>query len=269
MIKISSGIYISPLTLLLFVLFYFSKNLSLLTITYGIMLIHELFHLFAAILIGLKPAYITIQPFGVCLRLKNKIVRALSDEIILYLSGPLSNILMALCVKYLFPKWMYADFFYLSNIILFMTNMLPVIPLDGGMTAKKILSCKIGVKSAENVMKVISFIMCILLFTGGALLILKNRTNYSVFVLALTAAANIFTQGEKYNTDYIKELIFYKNKNSAHKKHPQLVLHDKNSDLRTTAMKFNPNKYSVVCVIDENNNISEWLTEEKILNSFF
>lgn len=268
MIKLFGIIYINPLTILLFVLFYFSGNITLLFISYGIMIIHELCHLTAALLIGLRPAYIAIQPFGVCLKLKNKIVRALSDEIILYLSGPLSNIVMALISKLFFAHSVYTDFFYLSNVMLFVTNMLPIIPLDGGMTVKKILTCKIGQKKSEAALKVISVILCILLCTAGAYMIYINKTNYSVMVLAVNSIANIFTQKEKYNTDYIKELMFYKNKNKSCRKRPRIVIHEKNSDLRKTIAEFGPNDYSIVCVIDENNNITDWLTEHRILNTF-
>lgn len=39
-------------------------RLELLAMTYGIMLVHELFHLGAAILIGLRPASMAFIPFG-------------------------------------------------------------------------------------------------------------------------------------------------------------------------------------------------------------
>ncbi len=46
----------------------------------------------AAMAIGLKVSDMTLYPFGVNLKLKNKMVYSLADEIILYLSGPLFNV---------------------------------------------------------------------------------------------------------------------------------------------------------------------------------
>ena len=89
MIKIFSGIYIHFLTIALFAVCYITGKLETLFITYLIMFIHEIAHLLAAIGIGLKPARIIFFPFGVNLKLKNKLVYSLSDEIILYIAGPL------------------------------------------------------------------------------------------------------------------------------------------------------------------------------------
>ena len=147
--------------------------------------------------------------------------------------------------------------------------MLPILPLDGGMTAKKILTCKIGQRRANTVLKCTSFVLCSVLCAVGAYMIYINKTNYSVMVLAVMSAANIFTQKEKYNTDYLKELMYYKNKSIHCKKKPRIVIHERNSDFRKTISQFSPNEYSIVCVIDENDNVTEWLTESKILNTFF
>lgn len=267
MIKIFKKLYINPLCFPIVILFYLTGSISLLFISYCIIIIHELSHLAAALAIGLCPERIEIHPFGVCLKLKNKIVRSMSDEIILYLSGPLSNILMALSVKTIFYFIPYAEFIYLSNIMLFLANMLPIVPLDGGILLRRILTFRYGKKTASVCMAFTSVILCIILSGIGIYFICKNTFNYSVIVLAALAIGNLFGQSEKYDIEYTKELMFYSDKKNPDKMKVKVVLHRAGTDLRLAASSFCPSDYSIVCVMDENNNIKEWLSEQKVLSS--
>ena len=79
MIKIFGYIYVHFLTVVLFLVCFIIGKLETLFITYLIMFVHELSHLIAASAIGLKPSYIAFYPFGVNLKLKNKLVCSLSD----------------------------------------------------------------------------------------------------------------------------------------------------------------------------------------------
>ena len=54
----------------------------MLCVTYAVMILHELAHCLAAVCIGLKISHIDFYPFGVNLKLKNKFVYSLADEII-------------------------------------------------------------------------------------------------------------------------------------------------------------------------------------------
>ena len=231
------------------------------------MIIHELCHLTSAVLIGLKADCIVIHPFGVCLKLKNKIIRSLSDEIILYISGPMSNIIMALMVRiFMHPS---NNYLYYANIFLFVINMLPILPLDGGILTKRILTYYFGEEFAKKILITVSVIICFILIFFGIYLIYINSFNYSVIVLAFMTASSLFTQKEKYNIDYTNELIYYSSKKTFDKKAINIILHDKNKDIRDTVKKFRPNNYSLVCLVDENENITDILTEKKILNSMF
>ena len=100
MIKLTKHLYIHSLTVVLFVVCYITRRLELLFMSYMIMTVHELSHLLAAVCIGLKPSRVVFYPFGVNLKLKNRIIYSVSDEVILYFAGPLSNIVMALAAVF-------------------------------------------------------------------------------------------------------------------------------------------------------------------------
>ena len=102
--------------------------------------------------IGLKISHIDFHPFGVNLKLKNKLVYSLADEMILYFSGPFCNILFALIAMIVYSRYPNESvkFFYISNTMLFCMNMIPSVPLDGGILLKKIIAYRLGYNSANK-----------------------------------------------------------------------------------------------------------------------
>lgn len=266
-LKISKWLYINPLVLALIALCYITRQLEPLLITYFIMICHETAHLTAALFIGLKPSYIAIHPFGVNLRLKNKIICSLSDEIILYFAGPFLNIMLAL-ISALFLRYFkseYAYDFYIKNICLFVINMLPILPLDGGVILKKIIMYKKGYKYAQNVMNAVSALFICVVIVFGVYLIYINNMNFSVLLLAVFMIGNIFTQREKYNIDFVKEIIFYKNKNYKNKPVKIYAVPDSES-YSNISLKFDMQNFHIVFFLNSNGSIEDILTETEILN---
>lgn len=68
-------------------------------------------------------------------------VYSVVDDVILYISGPLINIILSLISLLAYTKYPREEIymFYINNIALFAVNMLPAMPLDGGMILKKYL----------------------------------------------------------------------------------------------------------------------------------
>lgn len=262
MIKISKHLHIHMITLALFAVCFFSHRLGDVAIAYAVMLVHELAHLISALCVGLAPDGIYVYPFGVNLKLKNKVIHSLADEIILYASGPLSNIIMALAAVCFFSQIPYSRTFYIQNIALFALNMLPVVPLDGGVIAKKIISYHIGYKKAEKIMLAINLIVVFTLSAVAAYFFAFGQFNYSVVFLCIFLICNIITSKEKYNIDFLKELLYYKehlNKKVA------VTAVEENASLEKIALNFSGSRYHVVFLVNNNGKITEMLTETEII----
>ena len=266
MIRITKHIRISILTVVVFVMGVIFHYPPIFYITYAVMALHELSHLVAAVSIGLSPDYIALMPFGLNLRLKNKIVCCLSDEIILYLAGPFINAILALAAA-IAGKYIENDLlklFYISNITLFIMNMLPLPPLDGGMLVKRIISRRYGQKTAEKICVIMSAVF------GGALLLLgiyiaiESRYNYSLVLFSLLILGNIFTQREKYDIDFIGELMYYSNKS---KKRVCHITSPEGESVYKIASRFRPDSFNVVYITDTKGKIKNTLTETQILDS--
>ena len=158
MIKITKYLRVNVLTIALFVFCIIFNKADMLCVTYSVMILHELAHCLAAVCIGLKISHIDFYPFGVNLKLKNKLVYSLADEMILYFSGPFCNILFALIAMIVYSRYPNESvkFFYISNTMLFCMNMIPSVPLDGGILLKKIIAYRLGYNSANKIMTIIS-----------------------------------------------------------------------------------------------------------------
>lgn len=269
LIKIGKWLYINPLTLLLFVFCYINRHLELLAITYIIMLAHELAHLAAALFIGLMPSHIVIEPFGVNLRLRNRIVYSLTDETILYLSGPLINIVLALIAtiinKYFQNEWIYD--FAVKNLALFTINMLPILPLDGGVLAKKLFCALLGSKIADTVIKLISCLLLAILSVFGFILAYKSNFNFSVVFLCIFLLVNILVQKEKYNIDFVKELMFYKKKSDDYKhKRVRLIAASEFDSARSIAEKFTRSTFCIAFILNKHNKLKNIVTEPELMD---
>ncbi len=230
-----------------------------------IMTIHELAHLLSAKFIGLKCSHITFYPFGLNLKLKNTIIYSLSDEIILYLSGPFSNILMALATLHIGFRNQYFVDFYFKNIALFLINILPIIPLDGGMILKKILNYKLGYDGGNKAMKTISMLFFVIVLILFSVFLYYNSFNPSMCIFAVFIVGNVLFSKEKYNTNLLKELLYIGNKNVQKVKYAKVIGADEKTPTLDIAKKFRPNEKCFVFITDENDIIKQIITKEKII----
>ena len=64
--------------------------------SFGVVLIHELSHLIAALILNVRVKSIVILPFGMTLRLDSSVVRYPKKETLIAAAGPLSNVVMLL-----------------------------------------------------------------------------------------------------------------------------------------------------------------------------
>ena len=266
MIKVGKILYIHYSTVLFFIICCFTKRLEILVLSYFTVFLHELTHMLTAFLIGAEPSYIAFFPFGVNLRIKNNILYSISDEILLYLSGPLLNAVIALFLQFFEKKDAYLQYFYLNNIMLFLFNLLPILPMDGGMVLKRILSDIAGSRRAEKILKIISIILIFLLFAIETLLIIIKKPNFSIIFIIVFLTANIFTNKEKYNIGFIKELLYIKNKRKRSCVKAEVYLSDENYPERKIAENFNAAKSYIVIKKNKKGEIIEILTEEEVID---
>ncbi len=247
---------LSPLTAVMFVISIFTGGARMLIFTYAVMTVHELAHLIAALAIGLRPESIEFAPFGVHLRLKNKIVRSLSDEMILYAAGPLVNGAAAFAALRLGWENVYA-----INMALFVMNLLPVLPLDGGIILKRILSYRLGASAARRALSVTSVLLAAAFAAAAVLGIYLGRVNLSILAMALFLLGNVLTSKEKYDVDFIIAASGTKKKTNR----VRVVVVDRDNSLLKAAKNVSPSCTTIAAVMDGEGRITELLGEREII----
>ena len=181
------------------------------------------------------------------------------------MAGPLSNILMALIALFIGFKNEFLIDFYYKNLALFLINILPIVPLDGGMVMKKILNYRLGYDGGNKAMKVISFLFLLVLMTLFAVFLYLQKFNPSLCIFAVFLIGNVIFSKEKYDTNLLKELLYAREKRSKKSTSYAKVLE---TDYKTPkieiAKKFKPCEKCFVFLTD-NSKIKEIISKEQIV----
>ena len=267
MIKIGKNIYIHFTTVIFLIICVITRQTKLLLISYFTAFLHESAHCISAILIGIEPEYIAFFPFGVNLRIKSSMIYSISDEIILYMSGPLLNAILALFSQIFLIKYNIGRIFFWNNMGIFLFNLLPILPLDGAMVLKRILADKVGEWHAKKILKAFSAFLIVVLIFIEIILYLKHSFNFAIMFITVFLTANIFTNTEKYSVNLLKELIYIKNKSKKNIRTVELLLVNEDCDNFKIAENFNSSKSYVVMKRNNKGKIYDILSEEEIINS--
>lgn len=117
--------------------------------------LHEIAHMLAAKLAGVRITQITLMPFGGSARMENPYLLPSYRIIPVAAAGPAGNLLAALLFAFL-AHWNWisavrARSYIQPNLILFLFNLLPVLPLDGGRILYALLNRALGEERALGI----------------------------------------------------------------------------------------------------------------------
>lgn len=153
-------------------------------IIFSIIFIHELGHLFVALLYKWNLDKLVIYPFGGCVKFNEDVNRPLYQELFILISGPLMQIIYFFIIYILYRN----DFITFRNFLLFKNyhyvllifNLLPIYPLDGGKIINVLFGYLLPYKKGN---KLVIFLSLVLLFL--ILVFYKNFNFYSMSILII------------------------------------------------------------------------------------
>lgn len=176
------------------VLFYLTKQIEVYGMIMLFAILHELGHLVAGLLLGMRPEKLEIMPYGLSIAFKitpkdyNRKIkqgnRLELKKILVALAGPLTNILIMIIVLQMNLNIFQMLMILYSNLVLILFNFLPIYPLDGGRILKGILHVFVGKERADKYTNGISFITLIFV-TFGASIIIYQLQNIAIFLIVL------------------------------------------------------------------------------------
>lgn len=206
------------INLLLIPLFYSAYSFGfteLLILSYITAVIHECFHIIAMCFLHIPIKKVDIQPFGVCVYLKNVSVFSSYKEAIVAISGPLFNFLAALAltiIKPYFPSH-YLDFTIYINLAMGVFNLIPALPLDGGRVLKSLLSINFGIIKAYNFMLTLSRAIIFAILAISIILLLFTSFNFSLILIGIFLLSNITYEEKNLNHIILKDILYSKEQN--------------------------------------------------------
>lgn len=179
---------------LFIILFYFTKQIEVYAMIMFFAIFHELGHLLAGLLLGMKPDKMEIMPYGIAISFRltpkdyNKKIKHGNllelKKIVVALAGPLTNVIMIIVFLHMGIDIVTSLMVIYSNLLLILFNLLPIYPLDGGRVIKGILHIFLGRMKAEKYTNYISFAVLIIV-TFISSIVIYQFENVAIFLAVL------------------------------------------------------------------------------------
>lgn len=200
---------------LFLIIFYFTKQIHIYALIMVFAFIHELGHLLAGILCGMRPEKLEIKPYGVSVSFKlfpkdynikiGKSNKLEVKKILVALAGPVTNLLIIIVSPNLPLEFFKKLMIIYSNILITIFNLIPIYPLDGGRITKSILNITFGKRKSEKYINNISFITLILITFISSILIYVLE-NIAIFLIVIVLWIMYIVEDIKYK----RKLEIYK-----------------------------------------------------------
>ena len=179
---------VSPL-LIIYAVVFVLLDLSYQGFSYLIaVIIHEFAHADEAKNRGYILKSMSFTIFGASLKINDETMSS-EDERAIAIAGPMSNLFLAIfftALWWLFPStYFFTMDFVWANLTVFLFNLLPVYPLDGGRVLLSYLSKKKPRAKAYKDLKIIGYILSFILFICFIVLLVFKVLNVSFLLVGI------------------------------------------------------------------------------------
>ncbi|WIV10606.1 M50 family metallopeptidase [Proteiniborus sp. MB09-C3] len=267
-ISIKVNIFMLIVFALYFMLGYF---IEVLVIVFTV-LIHEISHSLAARKCGFEINEIEIFPFGGIARFEYMKTIYPKEEIFICAIGPLSN--FAVMIVFMGLKSLYFDNYLFDYIIkinklMFIINIFPVFPLDGGKIIRAVLSLFIGYKSSTTKLSYITYMLCTIIILYDILNgLIGDGTSLSLIAVFTIIAAK--KEREMAAFAFIKSITGKTNEiNRKKKMKAHLLVCIKTINIKEALDCFLPNRYHIFIIIKSNGETIGTITESQLLEGIY
>lgn len=255
---------IHPLFVLYLVFLIVIGQYESLLVYFFVVCIHEFAHSFTAKKLGYKLEKMTLMPYGVCLNYNTNYFLP-NDEILIAISGPFVNFFLSiLCFAswWIFPILMpYFQLFCYANIVLFVFNLLPCYPLDGGRVLSAIITKRYDKKLAIKICVVLNVCISVVMILAFVLGLFFAVINTNLLIIALFLFVGILEPQK--STSYTYLSIGVNRKNDLSGKQIKFTFVKSSEKIYKLISKMSKHKFNVFYVVFDDDHI-KIMTEIKL-----
>lgn len=234
-----------------------------------IVIIHEAVHYLTAKHYNFSGFDIELIAFGASIKFKELDDASPKEDLIISLSGPLSNFVLAAILYYINTIVHYDEIYMLfaGNIAIGVFNLIPAFPLDGGRILRDILYFKFSYKKANRIMINISTVIGAFLMFFYIVLFLKGFNNFNIGIIGLFIIISSFKEKERISYIIMGDIIKKKYKfiNKGYIESKNICVYYK-KDLLTVMGLFDKNKYNMFTVLDNEMKVVDIVYEEDVID---
>lgn len=234
-----------------------------------IIFIHEFGHAAAASFFSWRVKKISILPFGGVAEMDEHGNRPLKEEAIVTLAGPIQHLWLIAVALLLNNAGVMSEFIFTHfiqfNLMIFMFNLLPIWPLDGGKFIFLWLSLR---ESFPKAFKQTLMISIIVVFIFTAFMLLIEPINLNLWIVVSYIIFTLRYEWKQSRYIFIRFLMerYYGKKNELRKLKPLIVEAD---DLVIHVLERFQRGYKHPIIVEKDGNETGSLDENELLHAYF
>ena len=168
-----------------------------------IIIIHELGHILTSLYFNWNIEIIKILPFGGITIFNEDINRPLKEELVILISGPLSQLLICTIIGFYINNY----YFLIYNYSILVFNILPIIPLDGSKFINICSNYFFSYLNSYRITNIVSLLTIILIIIRMPFNLIMYAVIFFLLIENIRSISNeyfIFNRFllERYNKDY-------------------------------------------------------------------
>lgn len=234
------------------------------------MLVHEAGHTITAVILGKKVYSIRVLPVGINANFSENTLFG-RQNIIIYIAGPIVNIILSLAGLIVYSYCLQDSndmlFFITANLYLAIFNLLPVIPMDGGMIIREILWGHIGFFSAKKYLKRINRALAFSMMVLGLFQLISSSWNFSMIIIGIFVFFSYCDGRMEVSFMNVKSIIYRRArllKKGVYQSRDLVVIKSVHMGEIIKHMDFD--RFHIVYVLNDDLSVMEVLTEQDIID---
>jgi stage IV sporulation protein FB len=244
---------------------------------FAIVFVHEMGHVVAARMYGIKVLSVQMLPFGGVAVMEDAGDITAGREMAIALAGPLQNLLLigASLLLHAAGLWdgSFLNYFIQSNLLIALFNLLPILPLDGGKISQAICSLALPYYATLIWSYRISLLFSALLLAYSFLPLLLGLGGMQLNLLMIGLFL-LYSNLTDYRNIPYRFLRFLVNRDRSFSRHlmtgtlAQPIVAEKTKPLDHILRLFKREKYHFVYVMNHQGNIVAVVPEQRVISSF-